>query len=169
MPIQERLGSLPDRIRQEIEDAARRVEENPKNKRRIISSTKNATPGDAEQERGNCLGDLRPKAFTVDLKPSDCTTPDAVRGGALERYGELQIQTGNQLLSQWESKYFSQILPFVIPRMVSGPDFNPEAKWRRFPDSPRVTPLQFTKAMARRIEGQIRNNATAVPIIRNVC
>ena len=80
------------------------MEEQSSKRRRTIHDIKNATPGDGAQELGTCLDDLRPKAFTLDLKRSDCTTPGAVREGALERYGELNIQTGNQLLSQWESK-----------------------------------------------------------------
>ena len=87
----------------------------------------------------------------------------------MEWYGELDIQTGNKLLSQWESKYFSLILPFVIPRMVSGPDFRPEDKWRRLKTSPVVSPQEFLRGMARRVEGQIRNDATAIPIMRSVC
>ena len=99
MPLEKRMGSIPEGIQQEIEDASRRAEENPNKKRRLISATKNATPGDAEQEVKNCLDDVRPRAFTLDLKPSDCTAPDAVRRGALERYGQLDIQTGNQIQS----------------------------------------------------------------------
>ena len=53
--------------------------------------------------------------------------------------------------------------------MVSGPDFRPEDKWRRLEDSPVVSPMEFNRGMARRIEGQIRNDATALPIIRSVC
>ena len=168
IPLDERKGFIPDGIREEIEESVRKMEERCEKKRRVIHTTKNATPGDAEQELQNCLDDVRPKAFTLDLKPSDCSNPDSIRGGALERYGELDIQTGNQLVSQWESKYFSLILPFVIPRMVSGPDFRPENKWRRLETSPLVSPKEFIRGMARRIEGQIRNDATAVPIMRSV-
>ena len=118
----------------------------------------------------NCLDDIRPKAFCLDAQPADGTTPDVLRTGGLERYSEFQIETGNKLQSQWESKYFSQILPFVFPRMCSGPDFAPEKhKWHRSDDSAVVTPMEFTKAIARRIEGQIRHDFTAVPIIRSVC
>ena len=43
--------------------------------------------------------------------------------------------------------YFSQVLPFTIPRMVSGPDFFPESSWRRnIEDAPAVTPKQFCSA-----------------------
>eukprot|EP00973_Karenia_brevis_P095060 12425500-Karenia_brevis.AAC.1 len=88
----------------------------------------------------------------------------------MARFGELHIHTGNKLESQWESKYFSMILPFVFPRMCSGPDFNPDKnRWRRTASAPTVTPMEFSKVIARRIEGQIRNDTTAIPIIRSVC
>ena len=169
IPLSERKGFIPDGIREEIEESVKKIEERNEKRRRVIHATKNATPGDAEQKLETCLDDVRPKAFTLDLKPSDCSNPDSIRGGVLERYGELDIQTGNKLLSQWESKYFSLILPFVIPRMVSGPDFRPEDKWRRLETSPVVSPHEFTRGMARRVEGQIRNDATAIPIMRSVC
>ena len=112
---------------------------------------------------------MRPKVFTIDAKPSDCTNPNAVRQGTFGRYGELHVEAGNRLLSQWESKYFSEIMPFVIPRMVSGPDFAPAQKWRRLVNSPTVTPQEFNRGMARRVEGQIKNDPTALSIIRSVC
>ena len=167
--METRNGSIPDGIKEEIEEAARKAEENPAKKRSTLHSTKHATPGDAAQGASTCLDDIRPKAFTVYLKPSDCTTPAALRSGVLELYRELNIHTGNQQLSQWESKYFAQIMPFVFPRMVSGPDFRPEDKWRRRADSPVVTPLEFNRGLARRVEGQVRNDATALPIIRSAC
>ena len=168
-PLEKRKGTIPYGIREEIEESARKQEENPKKKRLTMHGVKNATPGDGDHELDKCLDDIRPKSFTLDLKPSDCTTPDLVRTGVLERYGELQVQTGAKLESQWESKYFSQVLPFVIPRMVSGPDFRPEDKWRRHANTPVATPQEFNRGMARRVEGQIRNDATALPIIRSVC
>ena len=51
--------------------------------------------------------------------------------------------------------------------MVSGPDFRPDDKWRRKTDSPVVTPQEWTRGMARRVEGQIRNDSTAISIIRS--
>ena len=167
--LSEREGSIPKELREEIEGLTQKMEEKNTKKRRVIHITKNATPGDAEQKLENCLDDVRPRSFTLDLKPSDCTTPDALKGGALERYGDLNVNVGNQLLSQWESQYFAKILPFVLPRMVSGPDFRPDDKWRRKTDSPVVTPQEWTRGMARRVEGQIRNDSTAISIIRSVC
>ena len=77
IPLAERKGAIPDGIREEIEELARKAKESSSKKRRVIHATKNATPGDAEQSLRTCLDDIRPKAFTLDLKPSDCTTPDA--------------------------------------------------------------------------------------------
>ena len=111
---------------------------------------------------------MRPKAFTLDRDTSSCTDPVALREGALSRYGELHIRTGNEFLNQWHSKYYSQVFPFVIPRMVSGPDFDPQNKWRRRPDAPFVTSQEFTRGVARRVEAQCRNDWLFMPSIRSV-
>eukprot|EP00972_Heterocapsa_arctica_P073956 10916704-Heterocapsa_arctica.AAC.1 len=92
---------------------------------------KNATPGDPARAREGCLQDLRPHAVCRDKSAKVCSDPAALREGALERYGDLHVHTGSSLIPQWENKYFSQIMPFVIPRMVSGPDYNPAKRWRR--------------------------------------
>ena len=84
--------------------------------------------------------------------------------------GSVQVQTGSQMISQWQSKYFSQILPFVMPRMVSGPDFNVTDRWRRtYEDAPIVTPREFAAGFARRVEAACRTDWTAMSIVRNVC
>ena len=77
-----------------------------------------------------------------------------------------------------ESKYISQVLPFVIPFMVSGPDYSFYEKtnrWRRRDDprweeavAPLVTASKFTAAFARRCESQCRQDWNALPIIRSV-
>ena len=136
VPLNRRKGMIPTGIREELETAEREAAESPAKKRKSIHVTKNATPGDIAMNIENCLDDIRPKAFCFDANPSDCTTPDVLREGGLERYSDLHIQTGNQLMSQWESKYFSQILPFVFPRMCSGPDFTPDKlKWQPIGES----------------------------------
>jgi hypothetical protein len=153
IPLEQQLGIIPSGIREEIESAQEEAEESSRKKQKVLHSTKNATPGDAAGSIETCLDDIRPKAFTLDSKPTDCTEPEAMKRGALQRYGELHIHTGNDLVSQWESKYFSMIMPFVFPRMCSGPDFTPDKKWRRGVDSPAVTPMEFNRAMARRLSG----------------
>ena len=53
--------------------------------------------------------------------------------------------------------------------MTSGPDFDATKKWRRLEDAAFVSPIDFNRGMARRIEGQVRTDATALPIIRSAC
>eukprot|EP00959_Pyramimonas_sp_CCMP1952_P116954 2444617-Pyramimonas_sp.AAC.1 len=71
---------------------------------------------------------------------------------------------------------FSQVLPFVIPFMVSGPDYvfhSREDRWRRKDvegelQAPWVSAAAFTAAFARRCESQCRRSWDALPIIRSV-
>jgi hypothetical protein len=132
---------------------------------------KNATPSDGARALEECLEDLRPKAFTLDKSAAACTDPASLKAGALERFGELHVHAGREFINQWHSKYFSQVLPFVIPRMVSGPDYETETtkRWRRvYEDAPFVSSLEFTRGFPRRVEAQCRNDWLAVPIVRSV-
>ena len=70
--------------------------------------------------------------------------------------------------TEFHSKYTSQVLPFVVPRMVSGPDYYPDRRWRRHADAPLVTPREFTSGFARRAEAQCRTSWDALPIVRSV-
>ena len=102
--------------------------------------------------------------------------PSSSRMGAILQHGKIDVQTGHQLISQWEGKYISQILPFVMPFMVSGPDYefhNKTNRWRRrdvpgMPVAPLVSAAKFTAAFARRCESQCRQDWNALPIIRSV-
>ena len=125
---------------------------------------KNATPGDGAREGAGCLEDLRPKAVHFDRDPTACTDPGSVGAGGVDRFGELSVQTGNKFTDQWKAEAFAQIMPFVIARMVSGPDYDRERRWRRtYEDAPFVDPHEFMRGFARRVEMQVRGDATAVP------
>ena len=136
-------------------------------KRRMVNE-KNATPGDGARTLDNCLEDLRPHAICLDKNVKACSDPATLREGALERYGELHVNTGRKEQCQFHSKYTSQVLPFVVPRMVSGPDYYPDRRWRRPNEAPIVTPREFTAGFARRAEAQCRTSWDALPIVRSV-
>ena len=73
------------------------------------------------------------KRFKAVTTTNNNDTEDGVEEARLED-GKLTIQTGHSLIPQWHGKYFSQILPFVIPFMVSGPDYEfyaEQKRWRR--------------------------------------
>ena len=176
LPDMEKKGSIPPSILivlQENEAKRRdelRKQESEGKKRGTgpLIDDKNATPADASARIETCLADVRPQSFTIDRDSTSSSDPAALRAGALERYGDLIIQTGSKFINQFHSKYFSQVFPFVFPRMVSGPDYNPEEKWRRKPESPVVTSKEFTRGIARRVEALCRNDWTAIPAIRSV-
>ena len=92
------------------------------------------------------------------------------------RHGTLFAKTGKELIPQWHAQYFLQILPFVIPYMVSGPDytfFEQAKRWRRrdvggYLPAPWVTAAKFTAGFARRCESQCRLDWSVLPIIRSV-
>ena len=105
----------------------------------------------------------------LDKSAGAASDPATLRQGAIDRYGELTVKTERKEILQFHSKYFSQILPFVIPYMVSGPDFFPGRRWRRLDEyAPWVSPQMFAAHFGRRAEAQCRTDWTALPIIRSV-
>ena len=112
---------------------------------------------------------MRPQAFFLERHSNNVEDPNATRAAALSNYSDLQIQTGSDLVDQWESYYVSQAFPWTLPRMVGGPDYWPTRRWRRTEkDAAPVSPLEFTRGMARRVEGQMREDWAFVPLIRNL-
>ena len=104
--------------------------------RTSLFAEKNATPGDAPQSVSSNFNEVRPVALCLDRTTASASDPAALRQGAVERFCDLHVQTGAQKIFQWHSTYFSQVMPFVIPKMVSGPDYDPGLRWRRkFEDS----------------------------------
>ena len=66
-------------------------------------------------------------------------------------------------------------MAFVIPFLVSGPDYafyQQKQRWRRGvfdgQEAPWVTPLEFMRGFARRIESQTQRDWSALPIIRSI-
>ena len=96
--------------------------EAPMKKRRLIKE-KNATPGDGSRSAEGWLDNQRPSFVASELSTGACSDPATMRTGAILRHGTIFAQTGKELIPQWHSQYFSQILPFVIPYMVFGPDY----------------------------------------------
>ena len=142
----------------------------PLRKRIRVNADKNATPGDGARSIEECLTDIRPHAVSLERSTAAASDPATLREAGLARVGDLQVHTGNKFIPQWHTKYFSQILPFVIPRMVSGPDYdpNPGKRWRRAPGDPWVDPNTFCAGFARRVEAQCRTDWNALPIVRTV-
>ena len=124
-------------------------------KRPSLLKEKNATPGEGAVSVESCFEERRPSSVVPETSGQACSTPAKLRTSTICSFGavsqssdpnepppqaanieegRLVVQTGHKLLPQWEGKYFSTILPFVIPYMVSGPDFtfaDVQKRWRR--------------------------------------
>ena len=115
--LSKRQGHIPKAIWETL--ALSPEEETMEQERRAklprMMQEKNATPGDTARSIEKCLDDVRPFAIAMDRKVTACTDPGTLRESALERYGELEVQTGSKAIPQWNSEYFSLVLPFVIP------------------------------------------------------
>ena len=154
LPPRDRQGEVPASIAskiREMEEAKRKAEMEGQSwcSKKHLFREKNATPGDAATCVSRCVDEIRPIAMCVDRNnTSTCTPADAREGsmslfghthaqadareGSMTQCGHIHAQTGSRFRSQWCPQYFSEALPFVIPRMVSGPDFRDEATpWRR--------------------------------------
>ena len=119
-------------------------------KKHFLIKEKNATPGDGDLSLEDTLSDRRPVSVVTESSGQASTDPATLRTNTIKRFkgaqdedeephgqlkdGKLTVQTGHNSMNQWNGKYFSQILPFVIPFMVSGPDFEfyeKTKRWRR--------------------------------------
>ena len=176
LPEELREGQVPDSIAtalREMEETRRQEElEGKKWSHRLrLFRTKNSTPGDGASCVSKCTENIRPMAMCMDRNDNSLSKPADTQAGAWQGFGTLHVQTGSKWLSQWCPRYFSQVLPFVIPRMVSGADFREESEpWRRqkFADAPRVSVQAFVQGFARRVEASCRTDWTALPILRSV-
>ena len=130
---------------------------------------KHGTPDDSAASLERCFESLRPQAMCVDRSAASLTDPETLRSGALRRYGDLHLETGGKMIFQWHSKYTSQVLPFVMPKMVSGPDYYPDRRWRRCTEdgAALVSVPAFVAGFARRVEASCRTDWSALPIVRS--
>ena len=173
-PIQDRVGHLPESLRQLIEEQQRDDMEQEGSCARmpyrdILGDAKNATPGTNLVPADAMFAEIRLHTVTMDKTSKTCTDPDTQRTAAFTQYGELAVVTSTEAVRQYDASYFALALPFVIPIMASGPDFYKDARWRRtHPDAPWFGPAEFAQSFARRIEAQCKVDWTALPLIRSV-
>ena len=70
---------------------------------------KSSTPGDGGKAPSDCLWQHRPHAVSAGISTGAIGDPSAARMGAIMQHGKIEVQTGHTLISQWESKYISQV------------------------------------------------------------
>ena len=113
------------------------------------------------------LEEVRPSSTFGDRVNSQIASREVREQLALRKHYLLDVSTGKELASQWNSSYFALAFPFSIPRPVSGPDFPRKSRERRSTSAPVLEPLSFARMLAQRVEASVRNDWLAVPAARN--
>ena len=156
IPEEERFCDVSQYIAQEL--SADSNTESSKRPRTSLLKEKSATPGDGDHDPNDDILQTRPCTVNPGVSTKAFSDPAAMRTASLIQYGDpkttaapvknpaenpldaslrdgkLSISTKSAPIDQWHGKYFSQILPFVIPFLVSGPDYifyNKRVRWRR--------------------------------------
>ena len=135
-PEADREGAIPRSVLEVLAEFEKDAEASAAGRGRkmtSLSSDKNATPGDGARSAETCLEDIRPHTLSVGSSAAAITDPatDRARGfgnptdgtSAVDKdtgMSTLTVKTNTKMELQWKSEYPSQILPFVIPKMVSG-------------------------------------------------
>ena len=151
LPEHSREGHIPVKVLEVLESSLR------ERGARSVVVDKNATPADGAQSFDAMFDSLRPHAIVEERSSRNTAEINARQSVVLSKYSDLKVQTGSSFEKQWRPQYVTQVLPFTFPRMVGGPEFDAQDRWRRTEhDAPVVTPFAFTRSMARRVEAQIR-------------
>ena len=119
---EDRIGYIPPRILSKLQE-----QEKPKEHgsiatslRKMVTFEKHAVPDQISQPMSSALEEIRPSSFMLDRVAESATDPASIKEGALRRYGDLHIGTSNKFVEQWNSRYTSLAMPFVVTREVSG-------------------------------------------------
>ena len=91
---------------------------------------------------------------------------EASRHHAFGTVTTMDLQTGSDLLAQFNTEYIPRVFNLTLPKQVGGPDFPGSGKqrWRRrFEDAPILSLSRYTSMMAKRVESQVRWDWDLVP------
>ena len=81
------------------------------------------------------LEEVRPSSTCGDKVNSQISSREVRQQLALRKCYLLDMSTGKELASQWNSSYFALAFPFSVPRPISGPDFPRKPRERRNADA----------------------------------
>ena len=119
---EDRIGYIPPRILSKLQEQERPKEHGSiaTSLRKMVTFEKHAVPDQISQPMSSALEEIRPSSFMLDRVAESATDPASIKEGALRRYGDLHIGTSNKFVEQWNSRYTSLAMPFVVTREVSG-------------------------------------------------
>ena len=136
------------------------------------ATDKAATPAERVHHESNLKRELarsRPMVL-VPQRDSDAQKDIAAsRENALSTVTTLEIQSGSDLMQQFETEYIPRVFSLTLPKQVGGPDFRGQPRRRRcFDDAPMLDLQSYTAMMARRVEAQIRWDWDLLPGLQSL-
>ena len=136
------------------------------------TTDKAATPAERVYHEANLQRELARSRPMVLLSQRDSDAQKNVaasRENALSTVTTLEIQTGSNLLQQFETEYIPRVFSLTLPRQVGGPDFPGQPRRRRcFDDAPTLNLQSYTAMMARRVEAQVRWDWDLLPGLQSL-
>ena len=161
----DRAELVPVEIREEVE----RARSTAQNRQSDEPWDKNATPAEPPaDDAGLAFQAARPFEIVAERTSDAGLDVNAAHANALERYGNLAIQTGSSMLDQWKAEYLCISNPFTLALPVGGYDIAGSEKWRRAPKDACVTLADLVTGLPRRIEGQFRRHWVFAPLLWNL-
>ena len=161
----DRAELVPVEIREEVE----RARASARNRQRDEPWDKNATPAEPPaDDAGLAFQAARPFEIVAERSSDAGIDVNAAHANALERYGNLAIQTGSSMLDQWKAEYLCTSNPFTLALPVGGYDVAGSEKWRRAHEDAFVTLADLVAGLPRRIEGQFRRHWVFAPLLWNL-
>jgi len=180
---------IPDKIKEAIAQAHR-----AKLTGDSLILEKNATPSEPPNAVSTTEKHLRPISIVAQRSGKSSGTSYEEHGNVLARFQTIEIQTGSTMLDQHLPQYLGFAHPFTMPVAVGGYDVRGKPRWRRpsatdlnaatgrgqlrlqtdlFRSQQQVEAAQvelvnFTRGMARRIEGQYRRHWGYIPGLWNL-
>ena len=175
VPEQDRMGTIPGRVAD--------VMEHTLDHRRKQSALfdKNATPAEGSKSIETAMETARPYAIIEERSSKALAEASAQRKHTFSKYSDLHVRTGHSFVDQWRPEYTAMAHPMSLTYRVGGPEYKSIDRGRRtgsfeymegnkkrklYPAV--VDPRDFAQGLARRIEGQMRQDWGLVPAVRNV-
>ena len=121
---------------------------------------KAATPAERtwnEADLTKCMDRARPQLLLPQRDSDAQKEVTASRLAAFGKLAQLDLHTGSNLISQFQTSNVPEVFNLTFPWCVGGPDFKGQPRYRRqASDAPFLSLDAFTAMTARRVEAQFR-------------
>ena len=133
-----------------------------------LETDKAATPAErlfSYQDLERNLRRTRPQILLPERDSDAKKNVAASRSSAFDKVSTLSVQTGSNLIDQFQSQYIPQVFNVSLPWCVGGPDLERRPRYRRglVEEAPYLSLDAFTAMIPARVESQIRWDTELTP------